>query len=429
MDQATFRTTCRGCSATGMAPVLTLGRQLVTGFNGKVRRAPLELVICKRCNLVQLAHSVPQSWFREWYGYRSGINPSMVKSLESLAEAALAKVEWEIGDKVVDIGANDGTLLRAFDESSVKGLELVGFEPAQNLWEVFEKTVPQATLVRQPFGTQTTGPEAGLFVDAARIITAAAMFYDLDEPGLFLQAVRESLRHDGIFVVQMNGLLQMVQSCAFDNISHEHNCYYSLTTFTALADRYGFEVFDAEENAVNGGSFRAYLRKSRGQEVPSWVGNHRVKEMMAREQAAGLADIQTYKDMSRRKARCVVALRDFLAMRTRVGKIGVYGASTRGLVILEAMNLAPGLISCAAERNLEKVGMPYSGTDIQCVSEETARETCSTMLVLPYHFIEGILEREIDYLKSGGELVVPLPVPRVYYWNEGFGQVLDYKLV
>lgn len=422
MDQATFRTTCRGCGTAGMEPILTLGRQLVTGFNGKVRRAPLELVICKRCNLVQLAHSVPQSWFREWYGYRSGINPSMVKSLESLAEAALAKVEWEIGDRVVDIGANDGTLLRAFDESSVKGLELVGFEPAQNLWGAFEKIVPQATLVRQPFGAHASS-------SGARIITAVAMFYDLEEPGLFLQAVRESLRPDGVFVVQMNGLLQMVQGCAFDNISHEHNCYYSLTTFTALVERYGFEVFDAEENAVNGGSFRAYLRKSKGPDVPSWVGNHRVKEMLVKEQEAGLTDIQTYKDMSRRKARCVVALRDFLGMRKRVGKIGVYGASTRGLVILEAMNLEPGLISCAAERNLEKVGMPYSGTDIQCVSEETARETCSTMLVLPYHFIEGILEREIDYLKSGGELVVPLPVPSVYYWNEGFGRVLDYKLV
>lgn len=417
-DKPLLRTQCLACGHVRLRQVFSLGLQLVTGFDGKVRRAPLELVMCPGCGLVQLFHSVPQEWFRDWYGYRSGINPSMRDSLKDLLHGLFSRAGMPTpgaGDFFVDIGSNDGTLLNMVPSNCTK----VGFEPAKNLWEAHVESAPGALLLRTPFPPPEGTVDDRAFLGKVRYITAAAMFYDVNEPAKFLKACADMLTPDGVMVVQMNGLLQMVEGCAWDNVSHEHNAYYSLGVFMKVASRSGLGVFDVEENDVNGGSFRAYLCLSDGKLANrSTDAAKRIEGMLLRETGARLDAPETFVELQRRKTRVCFAVSRYISTMYAMGyKTAVYGASTRGLVIMESLDLAPGLIEFAAERNPEKYGRPYSGTSITCISEEEARTKAQSLLVLPYHFIGPIIEREAEFLKSGGELVVPLPNPLVIRWD------------
>ena len=395
---------CRVCGCKKLRDIMSLGIQHIINFpdsesTDKGIRAPLDLVICDNssCSLVQLRHTVnPELMYRE-YWYRSGVNKTMRDALLNITSSAQKCVKLGRGDIAVDIGANDGTLLRSYN---IEGLLTVGFEPASNLIKFTQEGTYKvindffnAPSFREHFNNSQ-----------AKVITSIAMFYDLEDPNKFVSDIKSILEQDGVWINQMNYLGTMLEYNAFDNISHEHLEYYSLSSLQYLLNRHNLEVFDVELNDLNGGSIRAYITHKGTQKISS-----KVAELQETENH--LNSLKSYELFVTRITNIRDSLLNFVDTEIAKGKsIYVYGASTRGSTLLQYFNLDSKRISAAAERNPVKWGKKMIGTNIPIISEEDARNANPDyFLVLPWAFINEFKLREKNFLENGGKFIVPLP--------------------
>ncbi len=405
------RETCRVCNSNNLTPILSLGDQYVTNFVDEVKgdypRGPLELVLCNPqeggCGLLQLKHTVERDVMYRKYWYKSGISTTMVKALADITSAAKKLINLSPGDIVVDIGANDGTLLRQYQ---IPGLITLGFEPS-NLWKLGVKG--NSKIINDYFNYESYKKEFG--DKKAKVITSVAMFYDLEDPNTFVEDIRMCLAKDGVWIIQMNYLGLMVENNTFDNISHEHLEYYSLLSLSNLLSRHAMETFDVELNDVNGGSFRIYI-KHKVTPFNGPVGSaERIQKLKDYEQRMGFDNSRVYQQFANRIERNKTALMDFLLHEKMNGKkIFIYGASTRGLVVLQYYGIDVNLISAAADMNSDKWGKYIVGTGIPIVSvEEYRKRKPDYLLVLPYHFLDEIIAQESEFLKNGGKMIVAIP--------------------
>jgi SAM-dependent methyltransferase len=402
---------CRICGSKQLTFLFSLGEQYINNFIEKHELstclvAPLELVFCESCTLVQLKHTAPQELlYSKYYWYKSGVTETMQMALKNVAIDIESKIQLVDGDIVLDIGSNDGTLLRCFTSS---GLVLVGVEPAQNLKEEGCKGL---TYHIDDFWQADSYFK---IVDRkAKVITALGMFYDMDDPNTFISDVEKSLRDDGIFVAQLMCLANMLDSNDVGNICHEHLEYYSFQSIEYLFNNNGLEIIDVQINNVNGGSYRIFSRKINSKTNLTSDGLERVESV--RELEHRLEDKQVYFDfykrIERNKNECV----QFIRNAVDSGKsVWVYGASTKGNVILQYYGLDHTLIDAAAEKSPWKWGKYTVGSLIPCVPEETARiAQPDYFLVLPYAFVDEFYDRETIWRQRGGKFIVPLPEFRI----------------
>lgn len=396
-------THCRICKAGKLLNIISLGNIALSYFinaHSIPPAFPLSLVLCQKCFLLQLKHTVPSRLlYTENYGYKSGINQTMRSELKEIVERALEKLTNVTKETiVVDIGANDGTLLKNYPASITR----VGFEPVLKLAAICEK---QCDKVFQNYFN------AKAFIDVyggkkASIVTAISCFYDMEEPNTFLKDVTSIMRKDGVLIIQQNYLVAMLKQNAFDNIVHEHLEYYSLLSLQNLLNRHGMEVYDIEENDLNGGSFRTFIA-FKGEKIITST----VKKMQRKEEKLKLDQKEIYLKFAQRVKRNRKKLLHFVQKKVGQGKkIYLYGASTRGNTLIQYYNLDRSLITAAVERNPEKWGKRIASMQIPIISESKARENKPDyMLILPWFFKAEFLKREAEYLKSGGHFIFPLP--------------------
>lgn len=418
------RQTCRICGSRALSPAISLGEQYIASnfatskdFKSVERKVPLEVVRCdpeldeKACGFVQLRHSVPPNLMYSVYGYRSGINATMTRHLQSIVASLEERVPLGAGDAVVDIGANDGTLLRGY---SAPGIRLIGFEPSNVAPD--EKDIPASwTIVRDYFSGAALGRV--LSGGKARVITSIAMFYDLEDPNSFVADVASSLADDGVWVLELSYLPMMLDQNSFDTICHEHLGYYSLTVLEPMLQRHGLKILDVTTSAINGGSFRVWTGHA-GNQYPFATPESelRVHAMRQREFELCLDTPAPFRHFQRDCETIRSNLRKLLLRLKAEGKsIYGYGASTKGNVILQFCELTPRIVTAIADRNPAKWGTRTLGTDIPIVSEEEMRTAKPDyLLVLPWHFLTEFVERESEYLQRGGKLILPLPEVRSF---------------
>jgi NDP-4-keto-2,6-dideoxyhexose 3-C-methyltransferase len=409
------RETCRVCGSNKLIPILSLGNQYVTNFveapDKEYPKGPLDLVLCNikdgGCGLLQLKHTMERDVLYRKYWYKSGISTTIVKALADITSAAKKTVTLSSGDLVVDIGANDGTLLRQY---KIPRLMTVGFEPS-NLWKL--GTEGNSKIINDYFNYASFQRELGN--RKAKVITSIAMFYDLEDPNAFVEDIKKCLDAGGVWIIQMNYLGLMIENNTFDNICHEHLEYYSLLSLSNLFGRHEMEAFDVELNDVNGGSFRIYVRH-KGANVKGSAGHEeRLKKQKQYEQKMGYDNTQIYAKFAARIEKNKKELVAFLKQEKKKGKkIFVYGASTRGLVVLQYFGIDKALIADAADMNPDKWGKYIVGTGIPIMSvEEYRKEKPDYLLVLPYHFLEEIKAQEKVFLQNGGKMIVAIPDFRV----------------
>jgi NDP-4-keto-2,6-dideoxyhexose 3-C-methyltransferase len=412
--QGLFReiTRCRICGNADLERVLDLGEQSLTGVfpslrSPQVGRGPLELVKCvgdphAACGLVQLRHNFAAGeLYGENYGYRSGLNRSMVEHLHRKADALQALVPLRAGDLVLDIGSNDGTSLGRYPAG---GPTLVGIDPSAGKFARYYR--PDVHLVVDFFSAEVFRRHFG--DRKARIITSIAMFYDLEQPQAFVDDVARILADDGVWHLEQSYLPAMLRSNAFDTVCHEHSEYYALRQIDWMMRRAGLQIIDVQTNATNGGSFAVTAAKRQA----SLAGNPAaVTRMLAEEAALGLDTARPFEDFWQRVVGFREDLLGFFARARREHKTVIgYGASTKGNVMLQFCGITPDMMPCIAEVNDDKFGRFTPGTLIPIVSEEQARAmTPDYFLVLPWHFRDTIIEREAAFRAGGGKLVFPLP--------------------
>jgi hypothetical protein len=398
---------CRISGSPNLLTVLSLGEQCYTGVFPSCRDetvpvGPLELVWCPDSGLLQLAHRFdPLLMYGNNYGYRSGLNTSMVRHLGQKATFLSRYADLQKGDIVIDIGSNDGTLLRAY---TTPGLVKVGIDPTG---AKFRKYYPNDVLLISDFFTRESY-ESAANGGKAKLITSIAMFYDLEDPVAFARDVHSCLRDDGVWHFEQSYMPSMLRMNAYDTICHEHVSYYSLSAIENILDAAGFELNDVVMNEVNGGSFAISARKrsprsSERSPVVNWL--------LAAEHAIGLHTPRPFRDFEERvfdhRHRLTSLVRE---LNARGKKILGYGASTKGNVLLQFCGFTSRDIPFIADVNPDKHGHYTPGTGIAIVSEEEVRHMKPDyLLVFPWHFKAGILEREAEYLSQGGHMIFPMP--------------------
>lgn len=398
---------CRLCFSTKLTTVLDLGKQALTGVFPKSRdeaipAGPLQLCKCAECGLVQLRHNYDLGQlYGATYGYRSGLNQSMVRHLQQKVARLRNLVELRDGDLVIDVGANDSTLLQSYP---AKGLELVGIDPSgpkfAHYYPPHIKLIPEffrGELVRQRYPGRH-----------AKVLTSIAMFYDLERPMNFVRDVAAVLDEQGVWVFEQSYLPFMLDTSSYDTACHEHLEYYALRQIKRMLDDAGLKLVDLEFNDVNGGSFSVTAAKQ-GARYPE--ATKLLESTLADEMARGLDDLETYRRFAARVDAHRESLLGLLRRLKREGRrVMGYGASTKGNVLIQYCGIGPDLVWCIAEVNEDKFGAFTPGSRIPIVSEPEARAMKPDyFIVFPWHFKAGILRREQEFLRDGGRFIFPLP--------------------
>ena len=399
---------CRICGNSDLVQVLDLGEQMLTGVfprsrDMKVTTGPLRLVKCMgedACGLLQLAHSYDMGeMYGDNYGYRSGLNASMVRHLHEKVARLIDLVALRKGDLVVDVGANDGTTLGAYPELS--GADLLGIDPTGAKFRQYFK--PHVDLCADFFTADTLRRvRPGQQV---RVLTSFSMFYDLESPMAFMQDVHEVLADDGVWVFEQSYMPAMLDALSYDTVCHEHLEYYALKQVKWIADRVGFTIVDVEFNDVNGGSFSVTAAKASS----SMPESASVARILAEERARGLDTLVPFDDFASRTTQSRADLRAFLARAKAEGKtVAALGASTKGNVLLQYCGITADDIVEVGEVNPEKFGALTPGTFLPIGDElEVLARGHEYHVVLPWHFRQNFLANPTY---RGRMLVFPLPV-------------------
>lgn len=407
-------TRCRVCGNPALIPILELGVQSMTGRfpapdEPEPPAGPLSLVLCDRssapdaCGTLQLQHDYDQGeMFGERYGYRSAVTETMRRHLTAKVEALVARVSPRPGDAVLDIGCNDGTLLRAYDGL---GLRRIGIDPSSG---PLAHLMPDGVeLVVDFFSAARLRPLLG---DAKlAIVTSIAMFYDLADPVGFMREVRALLAEDGVWEMEQSYMPLMLDELTYDTICHEHLTYYGLSQIAWMAERADLRILDASTNDVNGGSFRVQLTPAGGPRRPTAESERTIAALLERERRDRLDTPDPYRAFARRIGHHREVVQGFFAETAGRLTLG-YGASTKGNVVLQHCGVSARELPAILERSPQKFGMTTPGTRIPIVSEEEGRARRPDFLfVFPWHFREEIVRREAAFLEAGGHLVFPLP--------------------
>lgn len=399
-------TKCRISQSTNLITVLSLGNQYLTGvfpkhIDDKITIGPLDLVWCPDSGLLQLKQSYSvNEMYGDNYGYRSGLNTSMVRHLQQKIRTLERLVKLNDTDLVIDIGSNDATSLKAYAGRHKK----VGIDPTGLKFKDYYSD--GIILIPDFFHAKTFNDS---FPNGkAKLITSIAMFYDLEAPMDFVRDIEQCLAEDGIWHFEQSYMPSMLRTNSYDTICHEHLEFYSLKVVKSILEHCGMKVIDVQMNSINGGSFAVTASKKNA----SYVSNKPIIDwLLQQEDDMGLDNPKPYRDFEERVFRHKKNLTNLIESLVADGKkiIG-YGASTKGNVLLQFCGFTGKHIPYIAEVNKEKMGAFTPGTHIPIISEAEAKAmNPDYFLVLPWHFKDSILLREKDYLAQGGKFIFPLP--------------------
>jgi len=397
---------CRISNSTNLIKVLSLGEQYLTGVFPKspdeiITKGPLDLVWCPDSGLLQMKQSYSlDEMYGDNYGYRSGLNASMVTHLTNKIKTLEKLVKLSDTDLVIDIGSNDATSLKAYSGKHRK----VGIDPTGlKFKEYYTDTIK---LIPDFFSAEAF--KSSFPNDKAKIITSIAMFYDLESPVAFVKDIAEVLDEEGVWHFEQSYMPSMLRTNSYDTICHEHLEFYSFKVIKNLLESCGMSVIDVQMNAINGGSFAVTACKKGA----SYKKNNAIINwMLSQEDDLGLDTPKPYRDFEERVFKHRKNLMKLIEAIIADGKtIFGYGASTKGNVLLQFCGITSKHIPYIAEVNEEKFGSFTPGTNIPIISEKEAHAMKPDyFLVLPWHFKHSILDRETAYIEQGGKFIFPLP--------------------
>lgn len=417
----TRRRTCRACGSRALTNVINLGEQHLQGsfFKKGVpapqRKLPMVLMRCnpmgdeEACGLLQAQYTVPPEMMYRAYWYKSGVNQTMRTHLQHLVWAARKFIDRDgaaAPARVLDIGCNDGTLLNYYPEE----YDCWGVDPSDVAAKAAALPENHHLNIVNDFFPSPAADETlrdGKPNNLFNIITAVAMFYDLESPTTFSRAVASWLAPEGVFIFEMSYMPAMLRQNSYDTICHEHLEYYSLAAIERIMCVGGMRVVHVEENGINGGSLRCYAVLDRSDQRPDST----VLNMRAAEFDLKLDSDEPYRDFQKRAEIHKVDLLKLLTkLRSEDKKIHVYGASTKGNTLLQWCGIDQRLVTAAADRNPDKWGAVTPGTEIPIISEADSHAARPDYyLVLPWHFRTEFIEREQEALRLGTRFIFPLP--------------------
>mgnify|MGYP001108639691 CR=1 FL=1 len=364
---------CRLCKSIDFNEIIKIPNLCINDFpetpDGHRGRAPMTLIECADCGCVQLKETVQDAVYKE-YWYQSKLNQKIVNNLRDIVVDMTIHAKLNAGDRVLDIGANDGTLLSCYPNDVVK----IGVDPADtiqdDLYHHADYAIHDFFKAEDVLLTNMGGK--------CKAITSIAMFYDLPDPHAFVEDVKKVLHEDGVWCIQLMPLRPMVDTNDIGNICHEHIEYYTYHNLKELLNNHELTVFDVKENDINGGSYQL------------WVCHKGKRKESAFEEPN--MDLQAWaKRLEKNKQDTLNFLNECAENNLNVY---IYGASTKGNTIAQWYGIDTSLIKGAAEIHPDKVGRYMVGTGIPIVHEDEARKDADYFLVMPFGFRDVFLQKE-----------------------------------
>lgn len=399
---------CRGCGSKKVRMFLDLGDQphcnrlVPPAAAGRQEPTfPLRVFFCDSCTLVQIDHTIPKENMFSEYPYISGTTTTLVSHFRESAHRLAKLYCSQPNSLVVDIGSNDGTWLSHYQPL---GMRVLGVDPAANVVELaLAKGVP--TWPR--FFNEATADEIIDRQGRPSLVTAAGVFFHLEELHSVVRGIKKLIADEGVFVVQAIYLGGMLDNVAFDQVYHEHLVYYTLRSLSALLGQFDLEIFDVSLVPIHGGTLEAHVAAKGRRAVQKSV-----RELEALEAQKRYGEFSTYEAFVRRVFALKEALVAQLKEYSQSGKtVYALGAPAKGATLLNSFGIGPNLVEKATERNPMKVGYLMPGSHIPIVDEDGAAP--DAYLVLAWNFIDEIAARQRAFLEGGGELVVPIPELRI----------------
>lgn len=384
---------CRFCSNTAL-DVFKIKSVPLSGYfpkeaNEKILEGDLTLLKCQSCGLVQLKENYPlEKMYGENYGYRSGLNPSMVKHLKKNIELINSKIKLANNDLVIDIASNDGTSLRQYKN---KNLIRHGVDPtASKFSSYYEKGT---TFTPKFFNLNTANEIKNKFNKKAKIITSFSVFYDLPDPKVFVNGIERLLDKDGIWMAEQSYLPLMIKTNSFDTICHEHLEYYCLTDIKNLLKGTSLELFDVEFNSINGGSFIFFVAQ-KGNNFLSFAKEKIDKIIEEEKQSCSFASLKMFIQKCNEQKDIV---RSWFSNELSKGKkIAGLGASTKGNIALSFFELSSKQISIIGDINKDKFGSYTPVGSIPIIDQEELLEmNFDYFVVLPWHFKKYFISQKL----------------------------------
>lgn len=385
---------CRCCGMIRVRLVIDLGNQplcnrLVRPGVADPPSYPLRLGRCENCTMLQIDHTIPRDdMFRE-YVYVSGTTATLRQHFE--ARTAEIIRDYGVGprDLVVDIGSNDGTWLKTWP----KGVVTVGVEPS----DVADQAIADGVNTITAYFDEAMAENLVSVYCPAKVITSNGSFFHMEDLHGACEGVRKLLAHDGVFVCGAIGGDDMIRGNAFDQVLHEHLLYYTPVSFSWLMSLHGLEVFKTIHHPIHGGTWEYHVRRARGEA-----------------DFAGLATVSF--DECDQFAHRVLTMRDELlsvlnVYRSMGERVWAYGAPGKGGTLLNSFGIGPDLVQCATEKNPRKFGLEIPGCRVPIVPEDMGRP--DAYLVLAWNFLDEFLDKEGQWLASGGHFIVPVPDVRI----------------
>jgi len=401
---------CQVCSSQNLEPVLRYGNQPIVQaylkpeeLNQPEITYPLNLIYCKKCGLLQLDYiPEPEIVFPPDYPYRTGLTNMLIRNFRELADTVIPKYQLKLKDLIIDIGSNDGTLLKGFKE---KGMRVLGIEPTNAAKDANKNGIP--TL--QEFFNKKIVRSITKKYGKAKLITATNVFAHINNAPELAEAVEMLLDKDGVFVSESQYFLDTFEKTELDCVYHEHIRFYTLKPLIRLLNDAGMSVIDAERISAAGGSIRVFAMKG------SRPANKKVRQLIAEEEQLGLYDLKTLKTFTQKAIQAKRDLIHLVLECAKNGKVVGLGSPARSNTLLGFTHIDKDMLEYLGEKSgSPKIGLLTPGTHIPVVDEKRIfEEQPEYVLVLSWHIGEELMKK-IRQLGYKGKFIMPLPEPKIY---------------